>query len=213
MNANKEDLERYAAYISDEEPEILKQLSRETHQKILRPRMLSGHLQGRLLSVLSKLIKPKTILEVGTFTGYATLCLAEGIAEQGVIHTIDKNEELYDFQQKYFKKANLQKQIKQHIGMALDIIPKLKSNFDLVFIDADKQNYANYFDLIVPKMNKNGVLISDNVLWYGKVLKPTKKGDKNTDLLKQYNEKLKTDQRIDNILLPIRDGLLVSRKK
>ncbi len=205
-------LEDYAEEISQQEPEILKELNRETYQKVLKPRMISGHLQGRLLSLISKLLQPKNILEIGTFTGYSALCLAEGMQKEGELHTIDKNEELYNLQKKYFKKSAYADQIIQHIGDAKEIIPTLDKEFDLVFIDADKQNYSLYFDLVFPKMKKGGIFISDNVLWYGKVTQPTKKGDKATDQLKAFNQKLRDDKRIENLLLPIRDGILISRK-
>jgi len=205
-------LENYAEEISQEEPEILKQLNRETYQKVLKPRMISGHLQGRILSLLSKLIRPKNILEIGTFTGYSALCLAEGMQKDGKLHTIDKNEELYEIQKKYFENSAYKNQIIQHTGDAKEIIPTLNEKFDMVFIDADKQNYSLYFDLVFPKINTGGLFISDNVLWYGKVTQPTKKGDKATAQLKAFNEKLKNDERIENLLLPIRDGILISRK-
>lgn len=208
-----EEYENYAESISAKEPQLLQKLYRETYQKVLKPRMLSGHLQGRLLSLISKLIAPKNILEIGTFTGYSALCLAEGLQENGKLHTIDINEELYDLQQKYFNQSDWKNQIKQHIGDALEIIPQINETFDLIFIDADKNNYSNYFDLVLPKMNPGGVLISDNVLWYGKVLKPAKKKDKSTKLLQEFNQKLRDDNRIENLLLPIRDGILISRKK
>lgn len=206
------EIQAYAAKISDKEPELLKKLNRETYQKILNPRMLSGHLQGRLLSLLSKLIAPKCILEIGTFTGYSALCLAEGLQKNGVLHTIDKNEELLEFQKKYFKKSEVESQIIQHQGNALEVIPEIKGQFDLVFMDADKENYSHYFDLVIDRIQSGGVFISDNVLWYGKVVEPTKKGDKDTKALKAFNQKLHDDNRIENILLPIRDGILVSRK-
>lgn len=205
------ELENYAAKHSEDEPELLAALNRETHLKILQPRMLSGHFQGRVLSLLSKLTRPKTILEVGTYTGYATLCLAEGLQENGIIHTIDIKEELQDFQRKYFDQSPWSGQIKQHLGNALDIIPKLETAFDLVFIDADKENYINYFNMIVPLMNKGGIILSDNVLWSGKVLEPVKDNDKSTKVLLEYNELLKNDPRVETVLLPIRDGLSVSR--
>lgn len=208
-----EDLDRYVQNISQDEPELLAALNRETHQKVLRPRMISGAYQGRLLSFISKLIQPKNILEIGTFTGYSALCLAEGISKTGELHTIDKNEELFDLQSKYFQKSDYRSQIIQHLGDAIKIIPNLKKQFDLVFIDADKKNYNNYYDLVFPKLNSGGVIVTDNVLWYGKVLEPTKKGDKDTALLKAFNQKLAEDERLENILLPIRDGLLLSRKK
>lgn len=211
MHFISEDLENYSAEHSENEPELLVQLNRETHQKILQPRMLSGHFQGRVLSMLSKLINPQHILEVGTYTGYATLCLAEGLKDNGTIDTIDVNEELYDFQKKYFDRSPWSTQIKQHLGDALEIIPKLGKKFDLVFIDADKENYVNYFHLIVPLMNKGGVILSDNVLWSGKVLEPVKPNDTSTEVLIEYNKLLKDDPRVETVLLPIRDGLTVSR--
>ncbi|AXG74230.1 methyltransferase [Flavobacterium arcticum] len=211
MHFISDDLENYSAEHSQNEPELLVQLNRETHQKILQPRMLSGHFQGRVLSMLSKLINPKNILEIGTYTGYATLCLAEGLATDGTIDTIDINEELYDFQKKYFDRSPWNEQIKQHLGNALEIIPKLDKKFDLVFIDADKENYINYFHLIVPFMNKGGIILSDNVLWSGKVLEPAKPKDTSTAVLIEYNKLLKDDPRVETVLLPIRDGLTVSR--
>jgi caffeoyl-CoA O-methyltransferase len=205
------ELENYAATHSEDEPALLAALNRETHLKILQPRMLSGHFQGRVLSMLSKLARPKTILEIGTYTGYATLCLAEGLAENGIIHTIDIKEELQDFQRKYFDQSPWAWQIKQHLGSALDIIPQLETTFDLVFIDADKENYINYFNMVVPLMNKGGIILSDNVLWSGKVLEPVKPNDTSTKVLIEYNELLKNDPRVETVLLPIRDGLTVSR--
>jgi len=205
------ELEEYAALHSEDEPVLLQELNRETHQKILQPRMLSGHFQGRVLSLLSKLIRPKNILEIGTYTGYATLCLCEGLAQNGEIDTIDNNEELFDFQRKYFDRSPWKDQIHQHLGNALEIIPELHKTFDLVFIDADKENYINYFEMIVPLMNRGGIILSDNVLWSGKVLEPVKPNDKSTKILLEYNEILKNDSRVETVLLPIRDGLSVSR--
>jgi len=173
--------------------------------------MLSGHFQGRVLSMLSKLIRPVNILEIGTYTGYSALCLCEGIQKNGTLHTIDIKEELVDFQRKYFNKSPWGNQIAQHLGEALDIIPTLDLKFDLVFIDADKENYLNYFELIIPKMNKGGVILSDNVLWSGKVLEPLLPNDLSTKVLMEYNELLKNDSRVESVLLPIRDGLMVSR--
>jgi predicted O-methyltransferase YrrM len=211
MHFISEELEDYAALHSENEPELLAELNRETHQKILQPRMLSGHFQGRVLSLISKLANPFHILEIGTYTGYATLCLAEGLQANGSIDTIDNNEELYDFQKKYFDRSEWRGQIQQHLGNALDIIPKLNKNFDLVFIDADKENYINYFDAVIPLMNKGGIILSDNVLWSGKILEPVKPNDKSTKILLEYNKKLKEDPRVETVLLPIRDGLTVSR--
>jgi len=201
----------YVEEHSQVEPELLQKLNRETWQKMIAPRMLSGHFQGRVLSMLSKLIHPKHILEIGTYTGYATLCLAEGLQENGSIDTLDNNEELFDFQRKYFDKSGYKNQIVQHLGNALDIIPTLDKKYDLVFIDADKENYINYFNVILPKMNKGGIILSDNVLWSGKVLEEVKKNDKSTQVLLEYNQLLKQSDKVETVLLPIRDGLTVSR--
>lgn len=211
MHFISEELEDYVAHHSEDEPKLLEELNRETHQKILQPRMLSGHFQGRVLSMLSKLIRPHNILEIGTYTGYAALCLAEGLQEGGTLDTIDNNEELYDFQRKYFDRSQWKNNIKQHLGNALDIIPTLNKKFDLVFIDADKENYLNYFSMIVPVMNKGGIILSDNVLWSGKILEPVKANDICTKVLLEYNKLLKEDPRVETVLLPIRDGLTVSR--
>ena len=213
MHFIPEALDNYVVSHSEDEPELLQQLHRETYQKILQPRMLSGHFQGRILSMISKLVSPKNILEIGTYTGYSALCLAEGMLSDGALHTIDMNEELIDFQRKYFNKSDYGHQIHQHLGSALDIIPELNTMFDLIFIDADKENYTNYFHLIIDKMNTGGIILSDNVLWSGKVLDSTfKKDDTATPALIEYNALLKEDPRIETVLLPIRDGLTISRK-
>jgi len=211
MHFISQELEDYIEQHSQNEPELLVQLNRETYQKVLQPRMLSGHFQGRVLSMLSKLIRPLTILEIGTYTGYSALCLCEGMQEGGVLHTIDIKEELVDFQRKYFDKSVWGNQIHQHLGDALDVIPTLNLKFDLVFIDADKENYIHYFDLIVPMMNKGGIILSDNVLWSGKVIEEVKDNDLTTKILLEYNQLLKNDARVETVLLPIRDGLTVSR--
>lgn len=211
MHFISQELEDYIANHSQKEPELLKALDKETYQKILLPRMLSGHFQGRVLSMLSKLISPLNILEIGTYTGYSALCLCEGMKENGVLHTIDIKEELVDFQRKYFDKSPWGNQIKQHVGEAIAIIPTLDLKFDLVFIDADKENYIHYFELIVPKMNQGGIILSDNVLWSGKVLEPLQKNDLSTKILLEYNQLLIDDPRVETVLLPIRDGLTVSR--
>jgi len=211
MHFISQELEDYAANHSENEPELLAALNRETHQKMLQPRMLSGHFQGRVLSMISKLVNPQHILEVGTYTGYATLSLAEGLQKGGTIDTVDNNEELYDFQKKYFDLSQWKTQITQHLGNALEMIPTLNKKFDLVFIDADKENYPNYFNMIVPMMNEGGIILSDNVLWSGKVLEPVKPNDKSTKVLLDYNRLLKDDPRVETVLLPIRDGLTVSR--
>ena len=211
MHFISQELENYIEQHSEKEPELLAALNKETYQKILLPRMLSGHFQGRVLSMLSKLIRPVNILEIGTYTGYSALCLCEGMQENGILHTIDIKEELVDFQRKHFDKSPWGNKIVQHLGEALDIIPTLDIQFDLVFIDADKENYINYFELIVPKMNKGGIILSDNVLWSGKVLEPLNPKDISTKILLEYNQLLKNDPRMETVLLPIRDGLTVSR--
>ena len=211
MHFISQELEDYIEKHSEKEPDLLAALNKETYQKILLPRMLSGHFQGRVLSMLSKLIRPVNILEIGTFTGYAALCLCEGMQENGQLHTIDIKEELETIQRKYFDKSPWGSQIFQHLGEAITIIPTLDIKFDLVFIDADKENYLNYFEMIVPKMNKGGIILSDNVLWSGKVFEPLQKNDSSTKVLLEYNELLKNDPRVETVLLPIRDGLTVSR--
>ena len=211
MHFISQELENYIEQHSEKEPELLAALNKETYQKVLLPRMLSGHFQGRVLSMLSKLIRPVNILEIGTYTGYSALCLCEGMQENGTLHTIDIKEELVDFQRKHFDKSPWGNQIVQHLGEALNIIPTLDMKFDLVFIDADKENYINYFELIVPKMNKGGIILSDNVLWSGKVLEPLNPKDVSTKILLEYNQLLKNDPRVETVLLPIRDGLTVSR--
>ena len=211
MHFISQELEDYIEQHSQDEPALLAALNKETYQKILLPRMLSGHFQGRVLSMLSKLIRPKNILEIGTYTGYSALCLCEGMQENGILHTIDIKEELVDFQRKYFDKSPWGNQIVQHLCEAVTIIPNLDIQFDLVFIDADKENYLNYFEMIIPKMNKGGIILSDNVLWSGKVVEPLQPNDISTKILVEYNELLKNDSRVETVLLPIRDGLTVSR--
>ena len=213
MHFLPEKLDNYIVAHSEDEPELLQQLTRETYQKVLQPIMLSGPYQGRVLSMISKLMQPKSVLEIGTFTGYATLCLAEGLTENGTIHTIDINEELVDFQQKYFEASGYGHQIVQYTGNALDIIPTLNVTFDLVFIDADKPNYSNYFHLIMDKLKSGGIILSDNVLWYGKVVEPLNEEDLSTKAILSYNSLLSNDSRIETVVLPIRDGLTISRKK
>ncbi len=208
-----EKLDDYVVQHTENEPELLQELSRETFQKMLQPRMLSGHFQGRVLSFLSKLIRPKKILELGTFTGYSALCLAEGLDKDGELHTIDKNEELVSFQRRYFNRSINGSKIHQHTGCALEIIKKLNYKFDLIFIDADKSNYVNYFNLLADKIKRGGVLISDNVLWSGKVIEPLENSDLSTKVLLEYNKLLKEDPRFETILLPIRDGLTLSIKR
>ncbi|MCG9791403.1 O-methyltransferase [Flavobacterium algicola] len=211
MHFLSQDLEDYIEQHSEKEPALLAALNKETYQKILLPRMLSGHFQGRVLSMLSKLIRPLNILEIGTYTGYSALCLCEGMQDNGTLHTIDIKEELVDFQRKHFDKSPWGTQITQHLGEATDIIPRLNVKFDLVFIDADKENYINYFEMIVPKMNKGGIILSDNVLWSGKVVQEIHPNDVSTQILVNYNKLLRDDPRVETVLLPIRDGLTVSR--
>lgn len=204
-------LESYIEANSQEEPHILQELTRETHLKVLRPRMLTGHFQGRVLSLLSKIISPKNILEIGTYTGYSALCLAEGMQKDGELHTIDINEELYEIQQRYFEKSGWSHQIFQHIGDAKKIIPELDLTFDLVFIDAEKADYPDYFELVLQKTRPGSIILSDNVLWSGKVVEPIEKKDKVTPILLSYNKKLKEDPRVETVLLPVRDGLTLTR--
>ena len=203
----------YSLKHTEKEPELLAELNRETWAKVMMPRMLSGHLQGRILSMFSKLIQPKNILEIGTYTGYSAICIAEGLAEGGMIHTLDKNEELEDLQNKFFEKSGYRSQIQQHFGNALEIIPTFEEKFDLVFIDADKSNYPNYFELIIDKMNSGGIILSDNVLWSGKIVEKLDPKDTDTKALLAYNSMLNSDDRIETVLLPIRDGLTISRVK
>lgn len=213
MSFLPENIDDYVISHSQSEPQLLQQLNKETWQKVLNPRMLSGAYQGRLLSIISKIVHPKTILEIGTYTGYSALCLAEGMQKNGQLITIDKNEELENFAKKYFDKSDYKNQIQQIIGNAIDIIPTLTQKFDLVFIDADKSNYINYFNLIVNKMNSGGVILSDNVLWSGKIIEDLKPNDIDTKTLLAYNKLLNSDDRIETILLPIRDGLTLTRVK
>jgi len=213
MDFISDDIMTYAVNHTQDESNLLKALNKETHQKILQSRMISGHFQGRVLSFISQLIRPETILEIGTYTGYATLCLAEGLTKNGKIHTIEINEELIDFQKKYFDQSKFKNQIFTHIGDAIDIIPKLKLKYDLIFLDADKANYPNYMEMVVPKLKKGGVLVADNVLWNGKVLDyQQKRDDMETKGIKLFSELVKKNSSLQTLLLPIRDGLIMCRK-
>lgn len=205
-------IDNYCEEVTSPESEILYNLNRQTHLQMVNPRMLSGHFQGRLLALLSKMIRPKNILEIGTYTGYAALCLAEGLTEDGKLITLDVNEELEEFTQSFFDQSQYAAQIDFRIGNALEIIPNLTETFDLVFIDADKRNYPNYWELIVPKVKQGGFILSDNVLWSGKVVGDKEKFDKDTQILDDYNRMIQADERVENILLPIRDGIMVARK-
>jgi predicted O-methyltransferase YrrM len=205
-----EALEHYVEQHTTAENDVLQQLNRETNAKVMMPRMISGHLQGRFLAMMSKMINPKTILEIGTYTGYSGICLAEGLLEGGTLHTIDINEELEDLVRGYFDKAGITEKVQYHIGNALEIIPTLKGPFDLVFIDADKINYANYFDQVIDKVNIGGYILTDNVLWSGKVLDT--KQDKDTAAIVAFNKKVMEDPRVETVLVPIRDGILIARK-
>ncbi len=211
MHFLSKDLESYITNHSENEPEVLQELSKETHLKVIQPRMLTGHFQGRVLSMLSKIANPKYILEIGTYTGYSALCLAEGLQRNGELHTIEINEELHEIQRKYFDKSPYGANIIQHTGNALEIIPKLNLQFDLVFIDAEKVNYAHFFEAIIQKTKSKGIILSDNVLWSGKVIAPLNPKDKATKALLDYNMKLKKDPRVETVLFPVRDGLTVCR--
>ncbi len=211
MNAAIETLYEYCENHSSNEPEVLRQISRDTHANLLKPRMLSGHLQGRLLSMISQILQPKNVLEIGTFVGYSAICLAEGLAENGRLITIEANEEFETKIKFNINLAGLNDKIDLKIGNALEVIPNLNCKFDLVFIDADKLNYIKYYDLVIEKLNIGGLIISDNVLWDGKVME-TSKNDATTKLLRAFNVHVQNDNRTNKVLLPIRDGLFVSRK-
>jgi len=203
-------IEKYTAAFSSEEDEVLKALNRETHLKVMLPQMLSGHIQGNFLKMISYMLQPKNILEIGTFTGYSAICLAQGLKTDGKLYTIDINAELEDICRKYFKMAKIEDKIDYKIGNAINIIPQIDKKFDLVFIDADKLNYSNYYDLVFDKVTPGGYIIADNILWSGKVVEDNK--SKDTTALHAYNEKVNKDERVENYLIPIRDGLMVARK-
>jgi len=213
MDFISQELDDYVCAHSENEPQLLYDLNRYTHLNVLLPRMLSGHFQGRLLSMLSHMIQPKNVLEIGTYTGYSALCFAEGLAENGRITTIDKNEELEDFVNEYVAKSKFKNQIKCVIGNAIELIPEMDEQFDLVFIDADKSNYINYYNMVIDKLSTGGYIIVDNVLWSGKVLEPVDPNDLDTKVLVDLNNIVHEDSRVQEVLLPVRDGLLVIRKK
>jgi caffeoyl-CoA O-methyltransferase len=213
MEFISEEIDNYVCAHTSEESELLYDLNRKTHLETINTRMISGHFQGRVLSMLSKMIQPKRILEIGTFTGYSALCLAEGLQQEGKLITIDINEELEELFDPFFKKCQQAGQLEFIVGDALDVIPTLTDQFDLVFIDADKQNYQNYYDLVFDKVIPGGYILIDNVLWSGKVTQALKKDDLDTPLIQAFNDFVQKDDRVENVLFPIRDGLLVVRKK
>lgn len=205
-------LENYITDHTSPESELLQKLNRETHVKILFPRMMSGHLQGKFLEMVSWMIRPERVLEIGTYTGYSAICLAGGLSENGLIHTIEVNQELEDFIKRYIKEAGLTGKINIHMGNALEIIPGLDEAFDLVFIDADKENYLNYYNLVFEKVRKGGFILADNALWNGKVVESNKRPDKETEGIIEFNDFVRNDKRVENVLLPLRDGVMIVRK-
>ena len=212
MDFSNKEIYNYIDNHSSDESDILYELRRETELKCLNPIMLSGKIQGNFLAIISKLIKPFNVLEIGTYTGYSTLCIAKGLNPAGMIHTIDKNEELLQIQNKYFEKSGLRNQIKQYTGDALAIIPKLKFDFDMVFLDADKENYVKYLELILPILKPGGVLLTDNVLWHGKILESPENQDRVTRLIDNFNKKILEDKSLKTVMLPIRDGISLTLK-
>lgn len=213
MDFIDDEIDAYVGQHTSNENDVLYELNRQTHLKVLQPRMLSGHLQGRVLSMLSHMIRPQHILEIGTYTGYSAICLAEGLQENGKLITIDINYELENITRKYIEKSGFSNKIDFQIGDAMTIVPKLDEEFDIVFIDADKHNYINYYHLVFDKVKQGGYIIADNVLWSGKVLQPNDKLDEDTIVLKKYNQLIHEDDRVENVLFPIRDGLMIARKK
>ena len=213
MEFISEELDNYVCAHTENEPDLLYELNRRTHMNVLIPRMLSGHFQGRVLSMLSHMIRPTNILEIGTYTGYSALCLAEGLVDGGKILTIDKNEELEDLVEEFVQKSEYKDSITMMIGDAMQIVPTLEDSYDLVFIDADKGNYINYYNLVIDKLNPGGYILFDNVLWSGKVLEPAVEGDTDTAILIELNDLIHNDDRVQEVLLPIRDGLMLVRKK
>lgn len=206
-------LDNYVCAHTENEPVVLKELNRKTHLSVLQPRMLSGHFQGRVLSMLSHMIQPEYVLEIGTYTGYSALCFAEGLKQNGKVITIDVNEELEDLVREYISKAGMEEKLDYRIGDATKIIPELNEQFDIVFIDADKKNYCNYYNLVFDKVKKGGYIIADNVLWSGKVLEDYESLDRETKVIMDYNNMVHNDERVQEVLLPIRDGLMIARKK
>ena len=213
MDFLPEDIVAYTEAHTEEEPAVLKKLNRETNAHVLMPRMLSGHLQGRILAMFSRMVKPQVILEIGTYTGYSAICMAEGLAPGGILHTIDINEELADLAQEFVDKAGFHEKIRIHTGDAIRLIPGLPEPFDLVFIDADKENYSRYYELVVPRLRPGGYILADNVLWSGQVLKPEPEWDEETRAIHAFNTRVQDDPRVENVLIPVRDGLMLIRKK
>lgn len=212
MQITPDAIGQYASQMSSPESDVLRKLNRETHARVLRPRMLSGHLQGKLLEFISRISAPRRILEIGTYTGYSAICLAQGLTPDGLLHTIDHNPELEDFANDFFQQAGLSEKIILHVGEALHIIPTLQDTFDLVFIDADKENYIRYFDICLEKLRPGGIILADNVLWSGKVLKPVAQNDTETRAIIAFNEYVTSHPGVSNLLLPFRDGLMMIRK-
>ena len=210
MDLINEKIQHYSEAHTSPESKLLRQLNVETHEHIEMPQMLSGHLQGRFLSMISRMIRPKTILEIGTYTGYSAICLAEGLAEGGILHTIDINEALKDLTMRYFEQAKVTDKIRYHIGDAREVIPEIQGNFDLVFIDADKAGYPIYYDMVIDRLSPGGWIVADNVLWSGRVAEEEK--DKRTRILDEFNKMVQQDSRVENILVPIRDGLMIAQK-
>lgn len=206
-------LDGYILSHSDEEGALLSALNRDANVNLLRPRMLSGHLQGRILKMFCRMLRPRRILEIGTYTGYATLCLAEGLEPDGMIHTIEINDEMEDFIRKYLDRSSYQERVRVHFGDAMEIIPRLEEVFDLVFIDADKRLYSDYYDLVFPKVRPGGLILADNTLWDGKVIEEVHPADKQTQGILMFNDKIKQDDRVEKVILPLRDGLTMIWKK
>jgi len=213
MNFLPEEIDRYCVELSQDEPELLNELNRFTHNNVLQPRMLAGHLQGRVLAMLSHMIKPKVVVEIGTYTGYSALCWAEGLPTNGIVHTIEINDELETKVRSFIERSGLTDRIQLHIGKALDVIPGIREDLNLVYIDADKENYSAYYDLVINRVVTGGYIIADNVLWSGKVIEDPEKMDYETRCLFDYSNKVKADDRVENVLFPIRDGLMIARKK
>ena len=211
MEITNKKIQSYSEEHSSHEPDLLKRLNRETYTNILFPRMLSGHHQGRILSMVSKMINPMTILEIGTYTGYSAICLAEGLKDGGLLHTIEINDEFESIANKYFLESGLRKSIISHFGNALDVIPDIEGVFDLVFIDADKENYSIYYEQVLKKLRKDGIILADNVLWSGKVTNSMQM-DKDTIALRKFNDFVLNDERVENVCLPVRDGMMLIRK-